>query len=141
MTATQGQKKTLMTEIELFITNKVKELRKANNIGQKKLSLELRLSISFVGRAENPYSKAKYNLNHINEIARFFNVPFSYFFPETHLEKDCIEEYLDIHPKAKARNEKMMRDYEEKARKEREAKEKAKKEKAAAKKKATSKKK
>ena len=93
MTATQGQKKILKTEIELFITNKVKELRKANNIGQKKLSLELRLSISFVGRAENPYSKAKYNLNHLNEIARFFNVPFSYFFPETHLEKDCIEEY------------------------------------------------
>lgn len=141
MTATQGQKKTLKTEIELFITNKVKELRKANNIGQKKLSLELRLSISFVGRAENPYSKAKYNHNHLNEIARFFNVPFSYFFPETHLEKDCIEEYLEIHPKLKANYEKMMKKHEENALKKQEEQERKKKEKAAEKKKATSKKK
>jgi len=141
MTATQGQKKILKTEIELFIINKVRELREERNIKRRKLSMELKLSSSYVGRAEDPYDKTKYNHNHLNEIARFFNVPFSYFFPETHLEKDCVEEYLEIHPKLKANYEKMMKRYEEKALKKQEEQERKKKEKAAAKKKATSKKK
>ena len=85
MIATKEPKK---TEIELFIIKKVRELREARNVGQKKLSLELKLSISYVGQAEDIYNDVKYNLNHLNEIARYFNVPFSYFFPETHLEKD-----------------------------------------------------
>ena len=120
METTKEQKKIMKTEIELFVINKVRELREKKNIGQKKLAMELKLSSSYVGNTENPYNKAKYNLNHLNELVKFFNVPFSYFFPTTHLEKDCIEEYSDIHPKVKANNEKMMKKYEEKAQKEQE---------------------
>lgn len=133
MEATKEPPKIKKTEIELFIINKVRALREERNIGQKKLSMELKLSMSYVGQAEDIYNDVKYNFNHINEIARYFNVPFSYFFPETHLEKDCIEEYLEIHPKVRARYEKMRKKQEEKERK--------KKEKATAKKKETSKKK
>lgn len=117
MTAKKEQREIKKTEIELYTINKVRELRESRNVGQKRLSLELKLSESYVGQAEDPYNKAKYNLNHLNEIARFFNVPYSYFFPETHVEKDCVEEYLDIHPKLRANYEKMMKNYEEKARK------------------------
>ena len=124
MIATKEPKK---TEIELFIIKKVRELREARNVGQKNLSLELKLSISYVGQAEDIYNDVKYNLNHLNEIARYFNVPFSYFFPETHLEKDCIEEYLEKHPKVKARYEQTMKRYEEKALKKAEEQEKMKK--------------
>lgn len=141
MEATKEPKEIKKTEIELFIINKVRALREERNVGQKRLSMELKLSSSYIGNAENPYNKAKYNFNHINEIARFFNVPFSYFFPATHLEKDCVEEYLEIHPKLKANYEKMMKKHEEKALKKQEEQERKKKEKAAAKKKATSKKK
>ena len=88
MEITKKPKEIKKTEIELFIINKVKELREAKKIGQKRLSLELKLSISYVGQAEDVYNDAKYNFNHLNEIARFFNVPFSYFFPEFHLEKE-----------------------------------------------------
>ncbi|MBC5622632.1 helix-turn-helix domain-containing protein [Butyricimonas hominis] len=136
MEITKKPKEIKKTEIELFIINKVKELREAKKIGQKRLSLELKLSISYVGQAEDVYNDAKYNFNHLNEIARFFNVPFSYFFPEFHLEKDCIEDYLEKHPKVKARYEKMAKNYEEKERKKLEEKERKKAEKAAAKKKA-----
>ena len=141
MEATKEPKEIKKTEIELFIINKVRALREERNVGQKRLSMELKLSSSYIGNAENPYNKAKYNFNHINEIARFFNVPFSYFFPAAHLEKDCVEEYLKIHPKLKANYEKMMKKHEEKALKKQEEQERKKKEKAAAKKKATSKKK
>ena len=123
MNNTTEQKTVKKTEIELFIINKVRELRERENIGQKKLSMELKLSSSYVGNAENPYYKAKYNLNHLNELAKIFNVPFSYFFPENHLEKDCGEEYLDIHPRVRANYEKMMKKYEEKALKEQEKRE------------------
>ena len=117
MTAKKEQREIKKTEIELYTINKVRELRESRNVGQKRLSLELKLSESYVGQTEDPYNKAKYNLNHLNEIARFFNVPYSYFFPETHVENDCVEEYLDIHPKLRANYEKMMKNYEEKARK------------------------
>ena len=126
MNSITGQKKIMKTEIELFIINKVRELREREKIGQKKLSMELKLSSSYVGNAENPYYKAKYNLNHLNELAKIFNVPFSYFFPENHLEKDCVEEYLDIHPRVRANYEKMMKKYEEKALKGQEKKKKGK---------------
>ncbi len=94
------------TVIELYVIEKVKELRESRKVGQKKLSSELKLSISYVGRAENIHSNTKYNFNHVNEIARYFNVPFAYFFPPTNLEIDCIEDYLNKHPRVKNNYEK-----------------------------------
>lgn len=126
MTTRRVNKAMNKTEIEMFIVNKVRKIRESRNVGQKKLSLELKLSVSFVGNVENIHSKAKYNFNHLNEIARYFNVPFSYFFPETHLETDCVEEYLEIHPKLKVIHEKMMENYDEKSRKKLEDRKKAK---------------
>ena len=122
MEAKKTAGKITKTEIELYIIDKVRELRLANKVGQKKLSLELKLSVSYVGRAEKLYTSTKYNINHLNEIARYFNVPYSYFFPATNLATDCIEDYLNKHPKVKARYEQMMRDAEEKGRLKREEK-------------------
>ena len=142
MTATQDiMKEIKKTEIELSVINKVKELRKAAKMSQRKLAMELRLSSTYVNRAENPFSRAKYNLNHLNELAKIFSCSIADFIPNPFVQKDTIEEYMDIHPKLRAKYEKMIKNMEEKAQKEREAKEKAKKEKAAMKKKATSKKK
>ena len=103
------------TEIELFVINKVKEFRKAAKMSQRKLSMELRLGSSYVNRAENHKLREKYNLNHLN-IADFL--------PSPNVEVDTIDQYLELHPKLKARNEKMIRDAEEKGRKKREEKEK-----------------
>ena len=122
MEAKKTAGKITKTEIELYIIDKVRELRLANKVGQKKLSLELKPSVSYVGRAEKLYTSTKYNFNHLNEIARYFNVPYSYFFPATNLATDCIEDYLNKHPKVKARYEQMMRDAEEKGRLKREEK-------------------
>ena len=48
MEATKTQIETTKTEIELYVINKVKELRKAAKLRQEKLSLELKLESSFV---------------------------------------------------------------------------------------------
>lgn len=47
MEATKTQIETTKTEIELYVINKVKELRKAAKLSQEKLSLELKLDSSF----------------------------------------------------------------------------------------------
>ena len=126
MAATQENiKKKMNTEIELFVINKVKEYRIAAKLSKRKLSLELRLNHNYVSRTENPNLDTKYNLNHLNELAIIFNCTIADFMPTPYVKQDTIEEYLEIHPKQKARNEKMMKDYEEKGRVKREAKEKA----------------
>lgn len=135
MTATQGNTKK-KTEIEFFVINKVKEYRIAAKMSQRELCTELRLSPTYVFRAESPKYSVKYNLNHLNELAKVLGCSVADFMPAPFVKQDTIEEYLEIHPKQKARNEKMMKDYEERGRVKREAKEKA-----TAKKKATSKKK
>ena len=71
MITTETENRTTKTEIELYVINKVKELRKAANLSQEKLSLELKLDSSFVGHAERLQREEKYNLNHINEIAKY----------------------------------------------------------------------
>ena len=52
MITTETENRTTKTEIELYVINKVKELRKAANLSQEKLSLELKFDSSFVGHAE-----------------------------------------------------------------------------------------
>ena len=112
------------TEIELFVINKVKEFRKAAKMSQRKLSMELRLGSSYVNRAENHKLREKYNLNHLNEFSKIFKCSIADFLPSPNGEVDTVDQYVELHPKLKARNEKMIRDAEEKGRKKREEKEK-----------------
>ena len=98
MTTKQENKgKIKNTEIELYVINKVKEYRIAAKMSQRKLCMELRLSPTYV----------------------FYD-----FMPSPYVKADTIEEYMDLHPKVRIRNEKMIKDAEEKGRKKREEKEK-----------------
>lgn len=110
------------TEIELFVINKVKEFRKAAKLSQRKLSMELRLNSAYVNRAENPKLPEKYNLNHLNELSKIFKCTIADFLPSPNVEVDTIDQYLELHPKLKIRNEKMIRIAEEKGREAREKK-------------------
>jgi transcriptional regulator with XRE-family HTH domain len=49
---------------------------------QKDLAYQMELSIGFIGDIENPRYRAKYNLNHINELARVFECSPKDFLPE-----------------------------------------------------------
>ena len=51
------------TEVELYIINKEMEYRVAAKYSKTKLSLELRLSESYIRRVENPNYAEKYNIN------------------------------------------------------------------------------
>lgn len=74
-----------MTAIEEYVIKRVKEMRIERNISQAELADLMNISHSFVGDVESTNRRAKYNLNHINTLAKIFNCNFSDFFPPTPL--------------------------------------------------------
>ncbi len=72
----------MKTAIETFVIEKVKELRIREGLSQAALADCLNLSKGFIGDVENPKSRAKYNLNHLNEIAKILNCSIGDFLPE-----------------------------------------------------------
>jgi len=75
------QKESLNTEIEQYVIKRVKEIRIEKGISQAKLSHLIDLSVGFVGNVENPKHIAKWNLNHLERIAKVLEVSMREFFP------------------------------------------------------------
>ena len=105
------------TEVELYIINKVMEYRVAAKYSKTKLSLELRLSESYIRRVENPNYAEKYNINILNEVAKILGCRMADFMPDPFVQSDTIEEYINLHPRLKAKYDKLEQKRDEKARK------------------------
>ena len=88
-----------LTAIELFVIEAVKKLRKIRNMTTRALSESIGLEESFVGLVENPKTRTKYNLNHLNEIAKILNCSLADFLPSSPLPENCIKEYKEIQGK------------------------------------------
>lgn len=71
----------MVTEIEQFVIDAVKEKRIKRNFSQAYLAHQLDVSNGFIGKVESPKFQAKYNLNHINELAKIFECPPTDFLP------------------------------------------------------------
>jgi transcriptional regulator with XRE-family HTH domain len=70
------------TDIEWFVIQKVKEKRLEHNLTQSQLSVDLGRASGFVGKVESPNVKDKYNLNHLNALARIFKCSPADFMPK-----------------------------------------------------------
>jgi len=79
-----------MTRIEDYVIQKVKSMRHDKEWSQQVLADYMNLSQSFIKDVESPKNRAKYNLNHINTLARIFNCPFADFFPEKPFEEELL---------------------------------------------------
>ncbi len=71
-----------LTRIEKYIIARVKEKRSDSGISQIALSQKLNMSDSFVGHVETPKRRAKYNINHLNALAKLFRCSPRDFLPE-----------------------------------------------------------
>lgn len=78
--------KPLKSDLELFVINKVREKRIEANLSQKYIANELNVAIGFIGHVESPKYRAKYNLNHLNKLAKIFNCAIKDFLPDPYLE-------------------------------------------------------
>ncbi|WP_324757774.1 helix-turn-helix domain-containing protein [Sphingobacterium thalpophilum] len=72
------------SDIELYVIRKVKLMREERGISQARLAYLLDLSIGFIGHVESPKYPAKYNLNHLNKLAKIFECSPKDFLPETY---------------------------------------------------------
>ncbi len=57
-------------------------MRISKGISQRDLAYQLNLSEGFIGNIENPNYRAKYNLNHLNEIAKILECSPKDFLPD-----------------------------------------------------------
>jgi len=63
----------MRTPIDMYVIEKVKEMRTERNISQEDLSIALGFkSNGFVGQVESPNYYKHYNIRHINKLANFF---------------------------------------------------------------------
>ena len=74
-----------LSEIDKYVIEKVKEARTNVGMSQKNLSLAIGLSEGFVGNIENPNRKEKYNIRHLNLIAKVLKCSPKDFMPQAPL--------------------------------------------------------
>lgn len=70
-----------LSAIDLYVISRVKEMRLEKGFTQAQLAYKLDISYGFVGQAESPKHRAKYNINHLNKLAKIFECEFKDFFP------------------------------------------------------------
>ncbi|MGS2740969.1 helix-turn-helix domain-containing protein [Sinomicrobium sp. M5D2P17] len=71
-----------LADIENYIIQRVREEREKRNISQHDLSLSLGMGSSFISHIEAPSKKAKYNIKHLNAIAKILNCSPKDFWPD-----------------------------------------------------------
>ena len=72
----------MLTEIEKYTVERVRIFRKERGMSQLQLSQELNMNDSFVSHVESPNRRAKYNINHLNAIAKIFKCSPKEFSPD-----------------------------------------------------------
>lgn len=70
------------SKVELHIISKAKEMRLKAGMSQADLAAELNVSYGFIGQVENPKFRTKYNVNHINSLAKTFGCSPRDFLPK-----------------------------------------------------------
>lgn len=71
-----------LTEIERYVISKVREMRESQGVTQEQLSLSISKNITFISQVEARSKKTKYNVNHLNEIAKVLDCSPKDFWPE-----------------------------------------------------------
>lgn len=64
----------MKTPIECYVIERVKVLRTERGMSQAELAFKIEVSSGFIGKVETMSLPTKYNLNHINRIAKVFNI-------------------------------------------------------------------
>ena len=76
-----------ISPIEQYVIDFVRKFRIDKKLSQEDISNIIEVSRSYIGDIENPNSRAKYNLTHINAMADYFNISPQAFLPEKALIK------------------------------------------------------
>lgn len=81
----------VISELDLFIINKVKEIRTTKNISQVNLAILLNFAEGLISKVENPRQRAKYSIRHLNLLARVLHCSPRDLLPEKVLTHDLVK--------------------------------------------------
>jgi transcriptional regulator with XRE-family HTH domain len=73
------------SDIDMYISDRVKNLRNKHGISQAVLATKLGLSDAFIGQCENPKLTSKYSMVQLNMLAKIFECSPKDFLPDTPL--------------------------------------------------------
>jgi transcriptional regulator with XRE-family HTH domain len=93
----------IISEIDFYIINRVRELREAEEISQVDLSIAMELTEGAIGKIENPKERAKYNIRHLNLLAKALNCSPRDLLPDKPLANDMVKITFKINRANKSR--------------------------------------
>lgn len=73
------------SKIDLYVIEAVRKERMVQRVSQEMLAYGIGKSRGFIGQVENPSQRARYNIQHLNEIASYLGVSPRQFLPERSL--------------------------------------------------------
>ncbi|KAA9038736.1 helix-turn-helix transcriptional regulator [Ginsengibacter hankyongi] len=76
-----------ISPIEQYVIDFIRKFRIDKELSQEDIGSIIEVSRSYIGDIENPNSRAKYNLTHINALADYFDISPQIFLPEKALIK------------------------------------------------------
>lgn len=71
-----------LTPIEQYVIDKIREIRKEKGLSQRDIAYQIDIDQSFLAAVESPKGRAKYNLNHLNQLAKLFDCSPKDFLPD-----------------------------------------------------------
>lgn len=77
----------MVEKIDIYVIQKVKEMRIEKGYSQYRLAYELGQSESLIKKVESGKYGKKYNLSHLNKIAVILDCSIRDFFPEKYIEE------------------------------------------------------
>lgn len=77
---------TKKTALDFYVADTVKALRLKHKMTQADLGFALGVTATFIGHIENPNHRAKYNISHLNKLAKIFSCSPRLFLPEQYLQ-------------------------------------------------------
>lgn len=72
----------MKSPIDIYIIDAIRKKRMEQHVSQAMLASFINVSRGFIGMAESPKYDIKYNLRHLNEIAKFLGCSPRDFLPE-----------------------------------------------------------
>ena len=72
----------MITPIDQYVIDAIRKEREAQNISQATLAVGIDKSKGFIGQVESLKHNSKYNVSHINEIAKYLGCSPRDFLPE-----------------------------------------------------------
>ncbi len=73
----------MKTDIDKFVINRIREMRKEKGFSQRGMTEFLHCSVGFIGQVESPNHETKYSVYQIYQIAKEFECSVADFFPPT----------------------------------------------------------